>query len=85
MSHCEQAGVHLPGTGHSQTDCPTTCAETWPITPEIAGRTDIPEHRKKWGWGADPNVLKASRKPSKVGILCTSCDDRFLPGLEAIA
>jgi hypothetical protein len=23
MTDCEQAGVHLPGTGHSQTDCPT--------------------------------------------------------------
>lgn len=24
---CEQAGVHLPHTGHSQTDCPTMGAE----------------------------------------------------------
>lgn len=24
MTPCERAGVHLPGTGHSQTDCPTT-------------------------------------------------------------
>lgn len=23
MSDCEKAGVHLPGTGHSQLDCPT--------------------------------------------------------------
>jgi len=53
----------------------------------IANRDDIPEHRKKWGWGADPAVLKASRtKASKVGALCSSCDDRFqgvLPGLES--
>ncbi len=20
---CERAGIHLPGTGHSQTECPT--------------------------------------------------------------
>lgn len=24
---CERAGVHLPGTGHSQTDCPTAAAD----------------------------------------------------------
>lgn len=23
LTPCEKAGVHLPGTGHSQTDCPT--------------------------------------------------------------
>lgn len=27
MTPCERAGVHLPGTGHSQTDCPTMGAE----------------------------------------------------------
>jgi 3'-phosphoadenosine 5'-phosphosulfate sulfotransferase (PAPS reductase)/FAD synthetase len=52
----------------------------------IADRTDIPDHRKTWGWGADPEVLKKSRtKPSKVGALCSSCEDRFLPGLEVVA
>lgn len=51
---------------------------------EIADRDDIPGHRKTWGWGADPAVLKRSRsKPSKVGALCSSCEDRFLPGMEA--
>ncbi|OBJ40281.1 hypothetical protein A5630_25355 [Mycolicibacterium mucogenicum] len=37
---------------------------------EIADRPDIPERRKKWGWGAYADV-----KPSKkVGSLCTSCN-----------
>lgn len=49
---------------------------------EIADRDDIPEHRKKWGWGADPEARKArGGKASKVGALCTSCDDRFQPSL----
>lgn len=56
---------------------------------EIADRDDIPAHRKTWGWGADPAVLASSRtKASKVGALCSSCDDRFqdaLPGMEVSA
>lgn len=49
---------------------------------EIADRDDIPEHRKTWGWGADPAVLAATRtQASKVGSLCSSCDDRFQPAL----
>lgn len=46
----------------------------------IAHRTDIPEYRKKWGWGGDRKVLDASRalvKASKTGPLCSSCDARF--------
>lgn len=40
----------------------------------IADRGDIPSERKTWGWGAH----KATQpRPSKVGALCTSCDDRF--------
>lgn len=51
----------------------------------IADRDDIPEHRRVWGWGADPAVLKKSRtKASKVGILCSSCEDRFLPGMGEV-
>jgi len=64
---------------------PDVFAEIEALEAEIADRDDIPAHRKTWGWGADPNVLKASRKPSKVGALCASCEDRFLPGLEATA
>jgi 3'-phosphoadenosine 5'-phosphosulfate sulfotransferase (PAPS reductase)/FAD synthetase len=45
---------------------------------EIADRDDIPVHRRTWGWGADPAVVRATRtKASKTGALCTSCDDRF--------
>lgn len=45
---------------------------------EIADRSDIPEHRKTWGWGVDPTVLRASKtKPSRSGLLCSSCGDRF--------
>lgn len=52
----------------------------------IADRDDIPAHRKTWGWGADPETLRKSRtKASKVGALCSSCEDRFIPGLEVPA
>lgn len=65
---------------------PVVMAEIAALEAEIADRDDIPEHRKTWGWGADPEVLKRSRsKPSKTGILCSSCDQRFLPGLEHVA
>lgn len=48
----------------------------------IADRGDIPEHRKTWGWGADPAARAAvGEKPSKVGALCSSCDDRFQEAL----
>jgi 3'-phosphoadenosine 5'-phosphosulfate sulfotransferase (PAPS reductase)/FAD synthetase len=43
----------------------------------IADRTDIPDHRKTWGWGADPAKKALDGAPSKSGILCSSCDDRF--------
>lgn len=57
---------------------PGVMAEIAALEAEIADRDDIPAHRKKWGWGADPEVLKSTRtKRSKVGALCTSCDDRF--------
>lgn len=65
---------------------PLVMDEITALEAEIADREDIPAHRKTWGWGADPEVLKKSRvKPSKVGLLCSSCDDRFLPGLEVVA
>ncbi|MGZ6788358.1 MAG: phosphoadenosine phosphosulfate reductase domain-containing protein [Mycobacteriaceae bacterium] len=46
---------------------------------EIANRDDIPEHRRKWGWGADPQARNATPKgaASKTGLMCSSCDDRF--------
>lgn len=48
---------------------------------EIAERDDIPAHRKTWGWGADKSMLAASRARTKVGALCSSCDDRFQDSL----
>jgi 3'-phosphoadenosine 5'-phosphosulfate sulfotransferase (PAPS reductase)/FAD synthetase len=44
----------------------------------LKDRTDLPEHRKTWGWGGDPATLRASReKPSKLGRLCSSCDSQM--------
>jgi 3'-phosphoadenosine 5'-phosphosulfate sulfotransferase (PAPS reductase)/FAD synthetase len=53
----------------------------------LSGREDIPEHRKTWGWGADP-VKKAAEtaylklfdieeESLKSGLMCSSCDGRF--------
>lgn len=68
---------------------PEVFEEIAALEAEIADRPDIKPHLKKWGWGADSDVLKASKtKASRVGALCSSCDDRFqlaLPGLEATA
>lgn len=36
----------------------------------IAHRTDIPEERKKWGWGAYRGKI---RPPRRTGRLCSSC------------
>jgi 3'-phosphoadenosine 5'-phosphosulfate sulfotransferase (PAPS reductase)/FAD synthetase len=48
----------------------------------IADRSDIPAHRKTWGWGADPAKKALDGAPSKSGILCSSCDDRFQTTLD---
>lgn len=55
----------------------------------LADRTDIPDHRKIWGWGADP-TLKAAETAYQARFkgadedvdadlpnLCRSCDERF--------
>lgn len=39
----------------------------------IADRPDIPEERKRWGYGAY-RVRRASRARPRVGRLCTSCE-----------
>lgn len=39
---------------------------------EIADRSDIPDQRKRWGWGA--NVERANFDS---GMLCSSCDTRW--------
>lgn len=53
----------------------------------LAERDDIPEHRKTWGWGADPALKKAEtaylktfdieEERPKSGLMCSSCDDRL--------
>lgn len=54
---------------------------------QLAGREDVPEHRKTWGWGADP-ALKAAEtaylkrfeveeEGAASGDFCSSCADRF--------
>ncbi len=41
---------------------------------QIARRTDIPPHRRTWGWGADPeNRRHRDARPSKTGLACSSC------------
>ncbi len=52
---------------------PETAATIRSLERRIADRSDIPEKRKKWGWGA-------GQKPGseKVGALCTSCDSRWV-------
>lgn len=53
----------------------------------LAARPDIPEHRKTWGWGADP-IKKAAEtaylkrfdvieEAPEHGDFCSSCADRF--------
>lgn len=47
---------------------------------EIADRTDIPPHRRKWGWGAyrtGVEVMEGQLELPEVGPLCSSCDARF--------
>lgn len=51
-------------------------------------RTDIPDYRKVWGWGAIPELArqaKRSAKPSKTGRLCDACDNRLAAMEEAAA
>lgn len=52
---------------------PDVAAEIRALEAEIADRTDIPDTRKRWGWGAT-----STEKPSKVGALCSSCDARWI-------
>lgn len=58
----------------------------------IADRDDIPEHRKTWGWGADPAKKRAETEYLKQfdveeeqptsGDMCSSCDTRFQATLD---
>lgn len=61
---------------------------------KLSGRDDIPDHRKAWGWGADP-IAKAAEtaylaqfeaveeelQATSSPFLCQSCDDRYQPSL----
>jgi 3'-phosphoadenosine 5'-phosphosulfate sulfotransferase (PAPS reductase)/FAD synthetase len=60
---------------------PEAVADIAALEAEIADRDDIPEHRKTWGWGADPAKKALDGKASKSGLLCSSCDDRFQSAL----
>lgn len=61
---------------------PTALDEVRELEALIADRIDIPEHRKTWGWGADPAKKALDGAPSKSGLLCSSCDDRFQAALD---
>lgn len=52
---------------------PDVAAEIRALEAQVADRSDIPEHCRKWGWGANAPV-----KPSRVGLLCSSCDARWV-------
>lgn len=51
---------------------PDVAREIRDLEAELADRDDIPEKRKRWGWGAG-----GTGKSSKVGALCSSCDSRW--------
>lgn len=61
---------------------PDVMGEIAALEAEIADRDDIPEHRKTWGWGADPAKKALDGKASTSGLLCSSCDDRFQAELD---
>jgi len=45
----------------------------------VASVRGIPEHRRRWGWGATTREPDRRRQPAS-GPLCSSCDARFGPG-----
>ena len=61
---------------------PEFLAEIEELERLLADRDDIPEHRKTWGWGADPAKKALDGKASRTGILCSSCDDRSQAALD---
>lgn len=61
---------------------PTALDEVRELEALIADRDDIPEHRKTWGWGADPAKKALDGAASKAGLLCSSCNDRFQTALD---
>jgi 3'-phosphoadenosine 5'-phosphosulfate sulfotransferase (PAPS reductase)/FAD synthetase len=61
---------------------PEVIAEIAELERQIADRADISDHRKTWGWGADPAKKALDGVASKSGALCSSCDDRFQTSLD---
>jgi 3'-phosphoadenosine 5'-phosphosulfate sulfotransferase (PAPS reductase)/FAD synthetase len=56
---------------------PAVVAEIRELETMIADRDDIPDYRKVWGWGGDPDTLRLSRRQDRrrtAGRLCGSCD-----------
>lgn len=60
---------------------PAALAEVRELETLMKDRDDIPEHRKTWGWGADPRKKALDGSASKSGPMCSSCDDRFQDAL----
>ncbi|MFI6444699.1 phosphoadenosine phosphosulfate reductase family protein [Kitasatospora sp. NPDC050543] len=61
---------------------PEVCEQIEALEAEIVGREDIPEIRRKWGWGAYRRDLEALKRRGafKSGAMCTSCDARATGG-----
>jgi 3'-phosphoadenosine 5'-phosphosulfate sulfotransferase (PAPS reductase)/FAD synthetase len=56
---------------------PAVADEIHELERMIANRDDIPEYRKLWGWGGDPETLRRSRSHERrptAGRLCGSCE-----------
>lgn len=43
------------------------------VEAEIADRTDIPEHRKKWGWGGDVDEPDKVEEMARTSLCSTNC------------
>lgn len=59
---------------------PTVREEIEALEDEIRGRSDIPEIRQRWGWGAWRDDAEALKQRSRSGALCTSCAGRSSGG-----
>lgn len=66
---------------------PAVRQEIEALEAEIADREDIPEHARKWGWGAyrDDLMLLMQRGKIETGPLCDACDDRMATELDKAA
>lgn len=60
---------------------PEVAAEIQSLEAEVRAAGQIKPERCRWGWGA---YRESRPKASKVGVMCTSCDDRYHGG-ETVA